>query len=140
METQGPPRKSTSRATIVLVVIIVLLGATFAYVYYQQEQLLALNVNTTEASQLTVNEKSGALVSVVNFTAGYAGEVKITGTSTTNNAFILVNETNGFSQTLNFGTGSVLYVNIVPGTVSLYLGNHDLLNGASATLTVVYIS
>lgn len=104
-----------------------------------QNEVLALSNSQPEATQVTINQDAGGTSQVASFTAQYAGQVKISGTSTTTAGYLIVSESNGFKQQYAFGTSNTVYVNIVPGNVTVAFGNTNFGNGATATLTVTYI-
>jgi len=91
----------------------------------------------------TINQDNGTKSAIVQFTADYAGYVLVSGTSTTSNGYIMV--TSSFSgypyndTEYSFGTGTTRLIPVLPGTIRVYFGNHNLVHGATATITVYYV-
>ncbi|PVV83299.1 hypothetical protein [Dehalogenimonas alkenigignens] len=108
------------------------------------QSLLNLSVSSVKASQSTINQGAGQATVVVSFTANYAGYVAISGTSNTTLGYVMVTDSfNGYphnSTRYAFGTGASLLIPVLPGTVTVYFANTNLINGATATLTVTYVS
>ena len=96
-----------------------------------------------KAEDKTVNQDHGTKSGIVQFTADYAGYVQVSGTSTTSNGYIMV--TCSFSgypyndTEYLFGTGTTRLIPVLPGTIRVYFGNHNLVHGATATITVYYV-
>ena len=105
--------------------------------------LLNLGVSTTVASQITINEEAFSETVVISFNASYAGYLVVTGTSTSNFTYLRV--TGSFTgypynkYEYPFGTRATFYIPILPGTVTIYLGNHNYV-GVTATLSIMYYS
>jgi len=105
------------------------------------QSIVSLSQSATKANAVTINQSAGASTSIVTFTASYAGYIVVSGTSTTSNGYITV--TDSFSNYPNypgyvFGTGATRTIPILPGTVTVSFANSNLLNGATATITVTY--
>lgn len=98
------------------------------------QSIVNLSQSQTIVNNYSVSGTAGQLVNIASFTAVYPGYIHITGTSTTTNGYLLVNST-----TLQFGTGTVLDLPILPGNVTISFGNSNFINGATANLTVNYI-
>jgi uncharacterized protein YlxW (UPF0749 family) len=107
------------------------------------QSIVNLSESSTMANRVTVNQAAGQSSSIVSFLANYAGYVIVSGTSTTTNGYLLV--TNSFSgypynsTKYAFGTGAARTIPVLPGTVRVYFGNSNLIGGATATISVVYL-
>ena len=110
------------------------------------QNLLNLNSSSVKASQVTVNQSANQMSQVIVFNALYAGYIVVSGTSTTSNGYITVTDTFNSYPTFNsghdnnFGTGAVLTIPVLPGTVTVYFGNANAFTSATATITVTYYS
>ncbi len=104
------------------------------------ERIVSLSMSTTPASSVAINQSAGQTSEVTSFTASYAGYIVVSGTSTTTKGFIRVSGTfSGYpTYTQEFVTGAKLYVPVLPGVVTVYFGNDNTMNGASATISVQY--
>ena len=105
---------------------------------------LALNLKNyvVEASNIVIKQGAMQTSPVVSFNAEYAGYVIINGTSTASSGYIqLFDSYPGYpaipNPSFGSGTASVL-IPILPGNVSIYFGNSNFFNGASATISVYY--
>ncbi len=108
-----------------------------------QNSLLSLSTSITEANQVTINQAAGGISTITSFTAGYAGYIEISGTSTTTNGYIQVTDSwylGGNPTNYSIGTGATIDVAVLPGTITVSFGNNNISNGASATITVIYHS
>jgi len=96
-----------------------------------------------KAEDKTINQGHGTKSVIVQFTADYAGYVLVSGTSTTSNGYIMVTSSfNGYPYNdteYSFGTGRTRLIPVLPGTIRVYFGNHNLISGATATITVYYV-
>jgi hypothetical protein len=106
------------------------------------QSILALSQSSVKASSVTINQAAGEASPVVVFVADYAGYIVVSGNSTTTNGYIVVADSfSGYpynSTPHSFGTDSAWLIPVLPGTVSVYFGNTNLINGATATLSVTY--
>lgn len=104
--------------------------------------IVDLSKSQTLAASKTINQDAGGLSPVATYQANHAGYIIVSGTSTTTNGYIMVRQS--FSNypfntyRYSFGTSGNLLVPILPGTITISFGNTNFLNGATATLTVVY--
>lgn len=103
---------------------------------------LDLKNSVVEASNVNIRQGAMQTSPVVSFFAKYAGYVIVNGTSTTSSGYIQVFDSYpGYpaipSPSFGSGTASVL-IPILPGNVSIYFGNSNFFNGASATISVYY--
>jgi hypothetical protein len=139
--------KSSYYLIIGLLVGLIVAGIP-AYYFYSQYQAYSkvsqLSNTVLEAAATTVNTPAGGEAQVVVFHANYPGYILITGTSTTTTGYIevqdyMTNPSGGyFNPKENFGTGATLIIPVLPGTIGVYFGNNNFLNGATATITVTY--
>jgi uncharacterized protein YlxW (UPF0749 family) len=110
------------------------------------QNLLNLNSSSVKASQVTINQSANQTSQVITFNATYAGYIVVSGTSTTSNGYITVTDSFSSYPTFNsghdnnFGTGAVLTIPVLPGTVTVYFGNANAFTSATATITVTYYS
>jgi len=106
------------------------------------QSIVNLSQSSSEASSVTVNQSANSYTEIIAFTANYAGYVVVSGTSTTSNGYLMVTDSyNGYpfnNTNYTFGTANTKIIPILPGTVTVYFGNTNLINGASATITVTY--
>nr|WP_011264485.1 hypothetical protein [Sulfolobus neozealandicus]CAH89331.1 hypothetical protein [Sulfolobus neozealandicus] len=79
------------------------------------------------------------------FTANYAGYVIVdVVSSSTSNTWVQIeinNPSTGTieSQQYTVGYSGTVYFPVLPGTVYIYIGNSNLINGASQTVTITYV-
>lgn len=105
------------------------------------QSITKLSKSTVVANQRTINQSAGQSSTIVSFNADYAGYIVVSGTSTTSNGTVIV--TYSFpnlpaTSPHTFGTSSTLTIPVLPGTVTVSFNNSNLLNGATATITVTY--
>jgi len=126
------------------------IGAVIAGIpaFYFSSQVSRLNsianlqVTDTVASDQAVNQPAGGAI-YWTFNAQYAGYVRVTvQSSTTSNTYVEVKGiSNGGvsydSGKLSVGYGGTVSYPVLPGTV--YVGNSNLFNGASETVSVIYV-
>ena len=98
------------------------------------QRIVNLQESQTIISNSTINGTSGQVVKAASFTASYMGYVRIIGTTTTTNGYIVVNDVS-----YQFGTGGTVSAPVLPGNVTVSFGNTNFINGATATLTVTYV-
>jgi hypothetical protein len=78
------------------------------------------------------------------FSASYAGYVTVTvSSSTTSNTWVEIYgiSSNGItydSGEISVGYGGTVSYPVLPGTVYVYVGNNNLVNGATETVTITY--
>jgi hypothetical protein len=133
-------------------VIGIIIGAIPTLFYYQivntqfreMQDIINLQKSETIAYNQPVNQPAGYTTSWT-FRANYAGYVKIiVSSSTTTNTFVEIKgiSFNGISYDsgrINVGYGGTVYFPVLPGDVYVYVGNTNLINGASETVTIIYI-
>lgn len=99
---------------------------------------------SVKADEKTLNQDRNTRSAVVTFRADYAGYVLVSGTSTTSNGYIMVTSSfSGFPHNdtrYAFGTGATRLIPVLPGTIVVYFGNTNMVSGATATITVRYVS
>ena len=99
---------------------------------------------SVKADDKTINQGAGTRSAIVTFTAEYAGYVHVSGTSTTSNGYIMVTSSFGGyphnDTRYSFGTGAARLIPVLPGDIVVYFGNTNLFGGATATITVHYVS
>ncbi|MDD4924760.1 MAG: hypothetical protein PHF74_08060 [Dehalococcoidales bacterium] len=104
--------------------------------------ILNLSRASIKADQVIINQSPDESSLIVTFDADYAGYLVIFGTSTTTNGYIKVKDTfSGYPYNDTeylFGTGTTMKIPVLPGTVSVYFGNSNVLYDAAATITVTY--
>ena len=80
-----------------------------------------------------------------SFTANYAGYIIIDViSSTTSNTWVQIEINNSNtgtieSQQFTVGYSGTVYFPVLPGTITIYIGNSNLINGASQTVTITYV-
>jgi len=103
-----------------------------------------LQESSLKADEKTINQDRGTRSAIVTFTAEYAGYVVVSGTSTTSNGYIMATSSfPGYPHNdtrYGFGTGATRLIPVLPGTIVVYFGNTNLASGATATITVRYVS
>jgi hypothetical protein len=93
----------------------------------------------------TVNEPAGSAYDF-NFNIQYPGFIVVMVlSSTTSNTYVEISGTsiNGWtydSGQISVGTGGNVYFPVVPGQVTVAIGNTNMLNGATETVTIIYYS
>jgi hypothetical protein len=104
--------------------------------------LLNLSSSAVEGSNLTVSEGAGQVMPVLTFVASYPGYIVVSGSSSTTNGYIQVSDTYpGYPTVSNvpFGRRSTsVLIPVLPGTVTVSFGNTNLINSASAIISVTY--
>jgi predicted nuclease with TOPRIM domain len=107
----------------------------------QLQQIIDLSLSSTKAEAVSIFQTYGVYSNVVSFTAEYAGYVVVSGTCTTVNGYIYVEDSfpgYPYDNYLHyFLSGATLIIPVLPGTVSVYFTNTDPA-GATAILTVTY--
>jgi hypothetical protein len=91
--------------------------------------------------QYTTNQGANTHSYVTGFQANYAGYLHISLTSTTTNAYVIVEywfQGRLFSVTKSIGTSGEAYFPLMPSSIAIYVGNTNLLNGATETITATY--
>jgi non-ribosomal peptide synthetase component E (peptide arylation enzyme) len=103
-----------------------------------QISILQNIVNTEETKTIisndTINQSAGESTNLATFNAQYIGYVRISGTSSTTNGYIVVN-----GSQYQFGTQNTLTIPILSGYISISFGNTNFINDASATLNIDYV-
>lgn len=92
-------------------------------------------------SDHTLNQGAGSKSLVTTLHSDYAGYVDVSLTSTTTNAYVEVqyswpNYDFYFKKTL--GTSGWEYFCVLPATIYIYVGNTNLLSGATHTISISY--
>ena len=113
-------------------------------------QLAAIGSNTSTSNTSTqimgstsIGAAPGARSAIASFTASATGYISITGYSSTANSYIMTtNSSYGNSANYTLNTASSTFsIPVQPGTVTVYFGNSDTVNTATAYITnVVYYS
>ena len=109
--------------------------------YNLLESIANLGEQQTILSQYTVNQGANTHIYVTGFQANYAGYLYISLTSTTSNAYVIVEYWflgKLFSVTKTIGTSGEAYFILMPSGVAIYVGNTNFLNGATDTITATY--
>jgi len=108
------------------------------------QNIVSLQDSDTLVQNQPVNEGPGGSY-YFSFTANYAGYVVIDVTSsTTSNTWVQIEVNNPStgtieSQQYTVGYSGTVYFPVLPGTVTIYIGNSNLVNGASQTVSITYI-
>jgi len=111
--------------------------------YNSLQSIANLQQATTVVDAQTVSQGAGGYYSW-SFSTSYAGYVTVTvSSSTTSNTWIEITGTssNGItydSGQISVGYGETVYYPVLPGTVQVYVGNSNLVNGATETVTITY--
>jgi uncharacterized phage infection (PIP) family protein YhgE len=107
----------------------------------QLQEITDLSLYSIELDTKIIYQIPNVYENVVSFTADYAGYIIVSGTSSTFNTYIRVEDTFAgypFREYLHhFGTGTTLKIPVLPGTITVYLSNTDPV-GLTATITVIY--
>ncbi len=109
--------------------------------YNQLQSIANLGEQQSILNQYTINQGASTHVSVASMQASYAGYLHISLTSTTSNAYVIVEywfQGRLFSVTQTIGTSGDAYFLLMPSTVTIYAGNANYLNGATDTITATY--
>jgi len=108
------------------------------------QNIVNLQNSDTLWQDYTINEGSGGSY-YFSFTANYAGYVIVDVlSSTTSNTWVQIeinNPSTGTieSQQFTVGYSGTVYFPVLPGTVTIYIGNSNLINGATQTVTITYV-
>lgn len=92
-------------------------------------------------NQYTINQGANTHIYVTDLQANYAGYLHISLTSTTSNAYVIVEywfQGQLFSVTKTIGTSGEAYFLLMPSNVAIYVGNTNFVNGATDTITATY--
>ena len=107
------------------------------------QNIVSLSQSSVELNLFTVNQPAGSKTAVVTFPANYSGYIVVSGTSTTNNGYAMIEDSNA-KYTFNamkfvFSGGAINQtIPVLPGNITVYFGNTNPFVGATATLTVTY--
>ena len=107
------------------------------------QSIVDLSQSSVELNSFTVNQPAGSKTAVVTFLANYSGYIVVSGTSTTNNGYAMLEDSNT-KYTFNdmkfvFESGTInKTIPVLPGSITVYFGNTNPFIGATATLTVTY--
>jgi hypothetical protein len=115
-----------------------------------EEFLLHLENETTLVSNQTVSEPAGSAYEF-HFCIQYAGYIEVI-VSSSSNTYVEISGTyspswgapnTGWtygSGQISVGTSGTVFFPVVPGTVTVYIGNTNMFNGATETVTIIYHS
>ena len=111
-----------------------------------------LENETTLVSDYTVNQPAGS-ASALTFNIPYAGYIEVMVlSSTTTNTYVEISGTyspswaapnTGWTYSsgrISVGTSGTVFFPVVPGTVTVAVGNTNAFSGATETVTIVYYS
>lgn len=141
MSAAPPAKKKRHLGRTAALIFIAILVVSVVYLYFESPQMLRITVYKTEVNGKTFTEKGGSLIHVVTFNVDYSGTVRITGSSSSSDAYIFYNQTvGGTPETFEFATGAFVYILVFPATVNIYFGTHDNSTLDTETLTITYIS
>lgn len=139
--TAVPTVKKRHLGRTAALILILILVVAIVYLYFESPQMLRITVYKTEVDGKTFTQKGGSLIHIVTFNVGYSGTVRVTGSTTSPDAYIFYNQTSGGTpETFEFGTGAFVYILVYPATVNIYFGTHDNATLDTETLTITYIS
>jgi len=111
--------------------------------YASLQSIANLQQTTTWVNAQTVSEGPSSDYPW-SFSTSYAGYVTVTvSSSTTSNTWIEIYgiSSNGItynSYEISVGYSGTVYYPVLPGTVYVYVGNNNLVNGATETVTITY--
>ncbi|QCO29310.1 hypothetical protein DFR88_01390 [Metallosphaera sedula] len=109
----------------------------------QLQSIVNLQDTNTIANDYSVNQPAGQY-STISFTSNYAGyvTVNVLSSTTSKTTVTIVESTNNgqtiTSQTYNVGTSGTVVFPVLPGNINIEIGNNNLINGASETVTITY--
>lgn len=109
--------------------------------YDSLQSIANLGEQQTILSQNTINQGAGGRTLVASFQANYAGYLYVSLTSTTTNAYVIVEywyQGRLFSFQKTLGTSGDALFCLLTSSVAVYAGNSNLLNGATHTITAIY--
>ena len=129
---------------MVCAALIGILAVTSIWLYVQMTDLKNLNKSEIIVNEKPVNQGAKEETLVTEIKPDYAGYFDIVMTSTTSNAYVRV--TYWYNQQFDFrttlGTSGRVIVPVLPtdgwGVVRVFVGNTNLLNGATETVTITY--
>ncbi len=108
------------------------------------QSALNLQNSTEEASNVKIRQGPLQTSLIVSFQANYAGYVVINGTSSTSNGYIQFTDSYpGYPSFSNLTFGSSftsILIPVLPGTISIYFGNTNIINPATANISTYYFS
>jgi hypothetical protein len=107
------------------------------------QNIVDLSQSSVEAKAVTINQPAGSKTAVVTFPANYSGYIVVSGTSTTNSGYAMLEDSNTkyiFNDMKFFFEGGTINktIPVLPGNITVYFGNTNPFIGATATLTVTY--
>jgi len=108
------------------------------------QNIVNLQNSDTLWQNYPINEGSGGSY-YFSFTANYAGYVIVdVVSSSTSNTWVQIEINNPSTGTIEstqytVGYSGTVYFPVLPGTVTIYIGNSNLINGASQTVTITYV-
>lgn len=109
--------------------------------YNSLQTIANLGEQQTILNQYTTNQGANTHSLVTGFKANYAGYLYISLTSTTSNAYVIIEywfQGQLFSFTKTLGTSGGAFFILMPSDIAIYAGNTNLLNGATDTITATY--
>ena len=107
------------------------------------QNIVNLSQSSVEANSSTINQPAGSSTAVVTFLAHYSGYIVVSGTSTTDKGYAMLEDSNT-KYTFNdikffFSSGAINQtIPVLTGNITVYFGNTNPFVGATATLTVTY--
>jgi hypothetical protein len=147
-------------AFIALFAIMTFLALTYYFAYNSEvsaynSEVFSCEIGATSTSSVstpseqilvndqTVNEPAGSAYDF-NFNIQHAGYIEvIVSSSTTSNTYVEISGTSieGWtydSGQISVGSGGTVYFPVVPGQVTVAIGNTNMFNGATETVTIIY--
>jgi cell division protein FtsL len=104
--------------------------------------ITSLAAVTTQVANSTLDQPAGQESLFTIFNANYAGYLRITGTTSSGTVYLRVMDIfHAYPYGLYrhpFGTGTEIIVPVLPGSVSVYLGNTDATGEVTGKITVEY--
>jgi len=111
--------------------------------YSSLQSIVGLSQSTTEVNSQTISQGPGSYT-YYTFNIPYAGYFTVSvSSSTTSNTWVEIigSSSNGISYSsgqITVGYSGTVSYPVLPGTVSIEVGNSNLFNGATETVTITY--
>ncbi|MCH1771537.1 MULTISPECIES: hypothetical protein [Metallosphaera] len=145
INTSIPVTTSNSNVTALLNEIATLKGEVNNLTSQNQQLQSIVNLQDTNTivNDYSVNQPAGQY-STISFTSNYAGyvTVNVLSSTTSKTTVTIVESTNNgqtiTSQTYNVGASGTVVFPVLPGNINIEIGNNNLINGASETVTITY--